>query len=223
MVDGPRELDCPERRQVRRQPLHVEDAGAWVAGSPQYVDEPQQRRLRGAGAPVELGLGSEEAADRDAVDTAGETLAVPGLDRVRPAERVEPLVRVDEPARRSIRAAVPGRRSRASPLRTRCPGESRTGARTGAASATAGRARPGSPRAPAETTRRACRRPSSERFPAGMRRAACPAPDRPRTPTRREDVRRTDARDPTCSVAARSARDESARWQPIGGRCRLYT
>ena len=60
------------------------------------VDEPQQRRLRGAGAPVELGLGSEEAADRDAVDTAGETLAVPGLDRVRPAERVEPLVRVDE-------------------------------------------------------------------------------------------------------------------------------
>ena len=94
VVLRPRHLDRPEREQVRRRPLHVEQPLS--AGLLEQRDEPEQRRLRRPGAPVELRLGREEAADPDAVEAAREPLVVPRLDRVRPAELVQPRVGGDE-------------------------------------------------------------------------------------------------------------------------------
>ena len=79
---------------MRRRPLHVEQPLA--AGLLEQPDEPEQRRLRRPGAAVELRLGREEAADPDAVEPAREPLVVPRLDRVRPAELVQPRVGGDE-------------------------------------------------------------------------------------------------------------------------------
>ena len=67
-----------------------------AARGAQQLDEPEQRRLRGAGPRVVHRLGREEAAARDAVEPAGEPFLVPGLDRVRPARLVQPRVGGDE-------------------------------------------------------------------------------------------------------------------------------
>ena len=77
---------------MRRRATDVQQASSGVAAAPQELDEPDERRLRGVGAHVEHRLGGEEPADRDAVEPAREAVVVPRLDRVRPAELVQPLV-----------------------------------------------------------------------------------------------------------------------------------
>ena len=64
-----------------------------VACVPQELDEPDEGGLRGVGAHMEHRLGGEQPADRDAVQPAGETVGVPGLDGVRPAELVQLPIR----------------------------------------------------------------------------------------------------------------------------------
>ena len=94
MVFDPPELDGAERREVRRCPLDIEEAIAPCRL--EVPDEPEQRRLRGSAAPVELRLRGEEAAHPDTVEPAREPGLVPRLDGVRPAELVQARVRLDE-------------------------------------------------------------------------------------------------------------------------------
>ena len=116
-------------RRWRRRPLHVEQPLA--ARRAQPLDQRRERHLGGVGAHVELRLGREQAADLDAVEPAGErAVAVPDLDRVRPAERVQPLVggadRRRDPA--------------AGPARVRAAGDHRAERRVGRDREAAGRA-----------------------------------------------------------------------------------
>src|SRR5690349_14132946 len=88
-VPRPVPLDYPERRQVRRLPLHVDERTR-----PEALHEGEQRDLRGVRLPVEHRLPREQPADRQAVETADEPAVQTGLHRVRPAQLVEPDVRV---------------------------------------------------------------------------------------------------------------------------------
>ena len=158
---------------MRREPLHVEEARLGRAPA-QALDEPEQGHLRRVRANRELRLGGEEPADPEAVQPAGETLVVPRLDRMGPAELVEPHVRVDH---RVVDPSVRARRVGTAPdhaRRTPCRPGARTAPTSGAASATRARRRVGSRLAAAATTMSARRRSASGTARAGRRRAAVP-------------------------------------------------
>ena len=91
-----------------RRPLHVEQGRTVEL---QELDRRPARDLRRVGDPVEHRLAREEPADADAVQPADERAVLPRLDRVRPAELVQPRVRVDErrvdPTVRSPRVGAP--------------------------------------------------------------------------------------------------------------------
>ena len=212
MVDGPRELDCPERRQVRGSHCtsRTRERGRRQPG---ILDEPEQRRLRGAGAPWNL----DSAAKRPPIATPYIPPARPSLSQAS-TECAQPSAWSRSYASMNVSSIHPaaGRVGAAAHhLSERAVHADLEPRADDAASATAGRRRPGSPRAPAETTRRACRRPHRKDSRAGMRRAACRlevGPERPHVVRMSVGGR---ARSHS-SVAARSARDESARWQPSG-------
>ena len=127
---APLHVDEPVRRPVVAQPFH----------------QPHQRHLGGVPDPVEHRLAGEEAADRDAVQPAGQPAVPPGLDGVRPPQGVQPQVRLADVVVDPPRRAVAGPRTRRGPPRTRCRRGSRSPGRRGAASAT--RRRPSRGRTP---------------------------------------------------------------------------
>ena len=145
-------------------------------------------------AAVELRLGGEETAARDAVQPSGEPLAVPRLDRVRPAELVEARVGSDErfvdpavgPARVGAAADHLRERSvdRISKPRAGAPQRPRR-------DETDDRDNRSPRRRPPDRARRP---PASGRARAGRQRAACRARGRRRHPRRHGDGRRADAR-----------------------------
>ena len=102
-----RHLRDPQRRQVGGLPLRVEQAVATVV---EQAHQAHQRDLRGVGLVVEHRLAGEQAADGHAVQPAHEPTVAPGLDRVHPAELVEPEVRLADlavdPARRPARVGA---------------------------------------------------------------------------------------------------------------------
>ena len=102
--------------QVVGLPLHVEQPPLGVLVGEQ-VDQAHQRHLGGVALAVEHRLAREQPADRDAVQPAGEPAVAPGLDRVHPAELVEPEVRRPDVAVDPGAAAAAGRRRRRSPRR----------------------------------------------------------------------------------------------------------
>ena len=118
-VLGPRDLDRAEPRRCGVDHCTSSSAsGAARLHPAQELDEPENARLRGAGARVELRLGREETTDRDAVEAAREPVVVPRLDGVRPAELVQRPCTAATHRRRSSRGS-PGPRTAADHLRER--------------------------------------------------------------------------------------------------------
>ena len=156
------------------EPLDVEQAPRRVARRAESLHEADEGGLRRIRARVEHRLGGEEAADRDAVEAAGQPLLVPRLDRVGPAELVEPGVRRSDGVRRSSSSARPAAHSRRGRRRTRCRRGSRTSVRLAGATVTARTARAGPPRAARARTIRAAARPASGTARGGTRRAGFP-------------------------------------------------
>ena len=92
-VLGARNFDCPEFSEVRREPLGVEKdefTGAEV------FDEPEEGDLRGVADVVKHRFAEEGAADRDAVETAGELALLPRLNRVSMAKLMEARVAFED-------------------------------------------------------------------------------------------------------------------------------
>src|SRR5581483_11389917 len=84
-----RDLDRTERREVGRQPLHVEQPLVLVARGAQQLDERDERGLRRVAHAGEHRLAGEAAAARHTVDSAGELAVAPDLDAVRESEPVQ--------------------------------------------------------------------------------------------------------------------------------------
>ena len=171
---------------MRRRPLHVEHLGRRPRGA---ADQPEHAAFD---APPAKNIDS--AAKRPPIRRRRarlRALVVPGLDRVRPAELVQPRVGGDELL---VDPAV-GRRGRRSRDHL---GERRVDADLEAAPPAGASAR--RERATGITARRGgdhqTRSPSTRigKSPSGRRRAASPARDRRRSPTRRAGSRRADAR-----------------------------
>src|SRR5918994_1174009 len=108
--------DDAEAAQVRRRPLHVEQAARPTVG-PQQPNQRNESDLRGVPSPrrsgVEHRLAGEEPADRHAVQPTGQpTFGAPGLDRVCPAQPVQPAVGrgdvLGDPRTRPGRVRAPG-------------------------------------------------------------------------------------------------------------------
>src|SRR5690606_34945738 len=76
----------PEAREVRGRQLAVDQA---VAPALELAREPDERHLRGVAHTAEHRFAEEGAAERDAVETAGERAVLPGLDRMRVTEAVQ--------------------------------------------------------------------------------------------------------------------------------------
>ena len=150
---------------------------------------------------MEHRLRREEPADRDAVEAAREALVVPRLDRVRPPELVQSLVRVDDPGVDPARRVARSRAAADDVRRRRCRRASRSAARHGGASATARSRRAERPRAGRARTSRSCRRTASGRGRGGRRRAASRARGRRRPPRGRRGGRRAAPRGATASAA----------------------
>ena len=177
------------------------------AGRPraQQLDEPEQRRLRGVGARVEHRLGREEATARDAVEPAGEALGVPRLDRVRPAELVQPRVGDDEVVIDPAVRPRAGRRTRGSPRRSGVDAGSRSRGAARRSERDALKLSSGTiPRGSGDhQTSVPCN--ASGRCPCGRRPAACPVRGRRRAPRHRMGGRPEGARSPRWWEEARGA------------------
>ena len=88
---------APRRREVGREPLHVEQRHP---AGPQQPDQPHQGHLRSVPVQVHHRLAREEPADAQAVQPAGQlALLGPGLDAVRPAQLVQAGVGLDDGGR----------------------------------------------------------------------------------------------------------------------------
>ena len=156
--------------------------------SPEQLDERDQRDLRRVTDAVELRLGGEQSRRSPTpYSTTDELVVAPRFDAVRPTEPVQRDVRRRRTPRRSNRAVVAGRRTRASPPRTRCRRGSRTVDTTCAASDSRACASSGMTRAGRATTTRAGRRRpgASGTDRCGRRPAASRARDRRRSPRSR--------------------------------------
>ena len=150
-----------------------------------------QRDLRGVGDPVEHRLAGEEPADRDAVQAADELAVPPGLDRVRPAQLVQPRVGRRGSARRSRRPSRAG--SAQAAITSSKAVSTRTSIRRTRLPQRAGDPQPVERQHPALHRRPPQQRPRDRRRPpasgtarGGRPPAACPAPGRrPSRPGRR--------------------------------------
>ena len=184
----PTDLDDPERRQVRRRPLHVEQPLARRARRAQALDQRDQGDLRGVALAVEHRL-----ARRTARRWPRRTGRRPADRRARPRPSAPSRARA---ARRyaaadvAVDPALPagtGRRRRRRPPRRPCRPGSRSRARSDAATARpAGRraaARRGGP-GRTSTSGRPASPTASGRARAGTPPAACPGARSAPMPTR---------------------------------------